>query len=38
MKMLDSGDKIKVDQSHLETVIPAIGKSGGGGGRGVVEL
>ena len=38
MKMLDSGDKIKVDQSHLETVTPAIGKSGGGGGRGVVEL
>ena len=26
--MLDSGDKIKVDQSHLETVIPAIGKEG----------
>ena len=23
--MLDSGDKIKVDQAHLETVIPAIG-------------
>ena len=26
IKMLDSGDKIKVDQTHLETVIPAIGK------------
>ena len=25
IKMLDSGDKIKVDQTHLETVIPAIG-------------
>ena len=24
--MLDSGDKLKVDQTHLETVIPAIGK------------
>ena len=24
--MLDSGDKIKVDQTHLETVIPAIGE------------
>ena len=31
VKMLDSGDKIKVDQSHLETVIPAIGKGWGGG-------
>lgn len=27
IKMLDSGDKLKVDQSHLETVIPAIGKT-----------
>lgn len=27
IKMLDSGDKIKVDQSHLETVIPATGKT-----------
>lgn len=27
VKMLDSGDKLKVDQTHLETVIPAIGKS-----------
>lgn len=27
IKILDSGDKIKVDQAHLETVIPAIGKS-----------
>ncbi|ELU12133.1 hypothetical protein CAPTEDRAFT_224242 [Capitella teleta] len=26
VKMLDSGDKIKVDQEHLETVIPGIGK------------
>lgn len=25
IKMLDTGDKLKVDQSHLETVIPAIG-------------
>uniref|UniRef100_H2ZGT9 DNA/RNA-binding protein KIN17 n=1 Tax=Ciona savignyi TaxID=51511 RepID=H2ZGT9_CIOSA len=24
--MLDSGDKVKFDQTHLETVIPAIGK------------
>ncbi|XP_013381345.1 DNA/RNA-binding protein KIN17 [Lingula anatina] len=27
IKMLDSGDKVKVDQAHVETVIPAIGKS-----------
>ncbi|KAI8781936.1 DNA/RNA-binding protein KIN17 [Biomphalaria glabrata] len=27
IKMLDSGDKLKVDQSHVETVIPAIGKT-----------
>ncbi|XP_055625828.1 DNA/RNA-binding protein KIN17 [Toxorhynchites rutilus septentrionalis] len=26
IRMLETGDKIKVDQSHLETVIPAIGK------------
>lgn len=26
VKMLDSGDKIKLDQEYLETVIPAIGK------------
>ncbi|TRY94519.1 hypothetical protein DNTS_003544 [Danionella cerebrum] len=26
VKMLDSGDKLKLDQSHLETVIPAPGK------------
>lgn len=26
IKMVDSGDKIRVDQSHLETVIPAQGK------------
>jgi len=26
IKMLDTGDKIQVDQSHLETVIPAVGK------------
>lgn len=27
IKMLDSGDVLKVDQTHVETVIPAIGKS-----------
>ncbi|CAG5117939.1 unnamed protein product, partial [Candidula unifasciata] len=27
IKMLDSGDKLKVDQTHVETVIPGIGKS-----------
>lgn len=26
IKMLDTGDKIRVDQAHVETVIPAIGK------------
>uniref|UniRef100_A0A8C9TVQ3 Kin17 DNA and RNA binding protein n=1 Tax=Scleropages formosus TaxID=113540 RepID=A0A8C9TVQ3_SCLFO len=26
VKMIDSGDKLKLDQSHLETVIPALGK------------
>ena len=26
VKMIDSGKKIQVDQSHMETVIPAIGK------------
>ncbi|KAI4895393.1 hypothetical protein NFI96_024122 [Prochilodus magdalenae] len=26
VKMVDSGDKLKLDQSHLETVIPAPGK------------
>ena len=26
VKMLDTGDKVKVDQTHLETVIPAIGE------------
>ncbi|XP_025908214.1 DNA/RNA-binding protein KIN17 isoform X2 [Nothoprocta perdicaria] len=26
VKMLDSGDKLKLDQTHLETVIPAPGK------------
>ncbi|XP_055509412.1 DNA/RNA-binding protein KIN17 isoform X1 [Leucoraja erinacea] len=26
IKMIDSGDKLKVDQTHLETVIPAPGK------------
>lgn len=25
VKMIDSGDKLKLDQSHLETVIPAPG-------------
>ncbi|XP_069141286.1 DNA/RNA-binding protein KIN17-like [Argopecten irradians] len=27
IKMIDSSDKMKVDQTHLETVIPAIGKT-----------
>ena len=27
IKLLDSGDKLKVDQDHLETVIPALGSS-----------
>nr|CAB3259130.1 DNA/RNA-binding protein KIN17 [Phallusia mammillata] len=26
VKMLDSGDKIKLDQMHVETVIPALGR------------
>ena len=26
VKMIKTGDKIKIDQAHLETVIPAIGK------------
>lgn len=26
VKMLDSGEKLKLDQTHLETVLPAIGK------------
>ncbi|XP_061106655.1 DNA/RNA-binding protein KIN17 [Conger conger] len=26
VKMSDTGDKLKLDQSHLETVIPALGK------------
>ena len=26
IKMLDSGDVLKVDQTHVETVIPAIGE------------
>ncbi|CAF88922.1 unnamed protein product, partial [Tetraodon nigroviridis] len=26
VKMIDSGDKLKLDQTHLETVIPAPGK------------
>ena len=26
IKLIDSGDKLKVDQSHLETVIPGLGK------------
>lgn len=25
VKMIDSGDKLKLDQNHLETVIPAPG-------------
>ncbi|XP_074649981.1 DNA/RNA-binding protein KIN17-like [Tubulanus polymorphus] len=27
VKMNDSGDKLRIDQTHLETVIPAIGKT-----------
>ncbi|XP_005100588.1 DNA/RNA-binding protein KIN17 [Aplysia californica] len=27
IKMLDSGDKLKVDQTHVETVIPGLGKT-----------
>lgn len=26
VKMIDSGDKLKLDQAHVETVIPAPGK------------
>ncbi len=26
VEMLETGDKIKIDQAHLETVIPAIGE------------
>lgn len=26
VRILDSGDKVKFDQAHLETVIPAIGE------------
>lgn len=26
VRMIDSRDKIKIDQCHLETVIPAIGE------------
>jgi len=26
IKLIDSGEKVKVDQAHVETVIPAIGK------------
>ena len=26
VRMLESGDNVKFDQAHLETVIPAIGK------------
>jgi DNA/RNA-binding protein KIN17 len=26
VKMLDSGDKLRLDQIHLETVIPALGR------------
>ena len=25
VKMLDSGEKLKLDQMHLETVLPALG-------------
>lgn len=27
VKMIDSGDKLKLDQSHVETVIPAPGNT-----------
>lgn len=27
VKVLDSGEKVKLDQTHLETVIPALGKT-----------
>lgn len=27
VKMIDSGDKLKLDQNHVETVIPAPGKA-----------
>lgn len=26
VKLIDSGDKLKLDQNHVETVIPAPGK------------
>ncbi len=26
VEMLETGDKIRIDQAHLETVIPAIGE------------
>jgi DNA/RNA-binding protein KIN17 len=26
VKMIDTNDKLRVDQAHVETVIPAIGK------------
>ena len=26
VRMIDPGDKLKIDQVHLETVIPAIGE------------
>ncbi|CAF1656145.1 unnamed protein product, partial [Didymodactylos carnosus] len=26
IRMIDSDDKIRVDQAHVETVIPAVGK------------
>ena len=26
VEMIETGDKIKIDQAHLETVIPAIGE------------
>jgi len=27
VKMIDSGDKLRLDQTHLETVIPALGRT-----------
>lgn len=30
LRMIETGEKFKIDQSHLETVIPAIGEEEGG--------
>ena len=38
VEMLDSKDKIKIDQAHLETVLPALGRNGVcGGGLGLTQ-